>query len=287
MSAASTQSGTPGFPRAGTWLGLEGKVAVVTGGASGIGRACCEALAAHGAKVVIADLDPNSGEAAAAALKSEYGVETRFRKADVTKPEDAAALFAATLEEWGRVDVLINNAGINIPRLLVDPAGKEELTEAIWDKMVNVNMKGLFLCGQAAARAMLRGGSGVIINMSSESGMEGSEGQSGYSATKAAVYGLTRSWAKELGKRGIRVAGIAPGILEVTGLRTPAYESSLAYTRGITVDDLRKGYVNKAIPLGRDGRLSEVADLAVFLASQRAGYIHGTIINISGGKSRE
>jgi sorbitol-6-phosphate 2-dehydrogenase len=285
MSAASAQS--QGSPKAGTWLGLQGKVAVVTGGASGIGRACCEALAAHGAKVVIADLDPNSGEAAAAALRSEYGVETRFRKVDVTKAEEAAAVFSATLEEWGRVDVLINNAGINIPRLLVDPAGKEELTEAVWDKMMNVNLKGLFLCGQAAARAMLRGGSGVIINMSSESGMEGSEGQSGYSATKAAVYGLTRSWAKELGKKGIRVVGIAPGILEVTGLRTPAYESALAYTRGITVEELRKGYVNKSIPLGRDGRLSEVADLAVFLASQRAGYIHGTTINISGGKSRE
>jgi sorbitol-6-phosphate 2-dehydrogenase len=285
MSAASAQA--QGFPKAGTWLGLQGKVAVVTGGASGIGRACCEALAAHGAKVVIADLDPESGEAAAASLRSEYGVEARFRKADVTRAADAAGLFAATLEEWGRVDVLINNAGINIPRLLVDPAGKEELTEAVWDKMVNVNLKGLFLCGQAAARAMLRGGSGVIINMSSESGMEGSEGQSGYSATKAAVYGLTRSWAKELGKRGIRVAGIAPGILEVTGLRTPAYEAALAYTRGITVEELRKGYVNKSIPLGRDGKLSEVADLAVFLASQRAGYIHGTIINISGGKSRE
>ena len=287
MSGASAQGGSQGSPKAGTWLGLQGKVAVVTGGASGIGRACCEALAAHGAKVVIADLDPNSGEAAAAALRSEYGVETRFRKADVTRAGDSAALFAATLEEWGRVDVLINNAGINIPRLLVDPAGKEELTEAVWDKMVNVNLKGLFLCGQAAARAMLRGGAGVIINMSSESGMEGSEGQSGYSATKAAVYGLTRSWAKELGKKGIRVVGIAPGILEVTGLRTPAYESALAYTRGITVDDLRKGYVNKSIPLGRDGKLSEVADLAAFLASQRAGYIHGTVINISGGKSRE
>jgi len=287
MSGASAQAGAQGFPKAGTWLGLQGKVAVVTGGASGIGRACCEALAAHGAKVVVADLDPASGEAAVAALRSSFGIEARFRKADVTKADDAAALFAATLEEWGRVDVLVNNAGINIPRLLVDPAGKEELTEAVWDKMVNVNLKGLFLCGQAAARAMLRGGSGVIVNMSSESGMEGSEGQSGYSATKAAVYGLTRSWAKELGKRGIRVVGIAPGILEVTGLRTPAYESALAYTRGITVEDLRKGYVNKAIPLGRDGKLSEVADLAAFLASERAGYIHGTVINISGGKSRE
>jgi len=284
MSGASAQTS---FPKAGTWLGLQGKVAVVTGGASGIGRACCEALAAHGAKVVVADLDPASGEAAAAALRSTFGIEARFRKADVTKADDTAALFAATLEEWGRVDVLVNNAGINIPRLLVDPAGKEELTEAVWDKMVNVNLKGLFLCGQAAAHAMLRGGSGVIVNMSSESGMEGSEGQSGYSATKAAVYGLTRSWAKELGKRGIRVVGIAPGILEVTGLRTPAYESALAYTRGITVEDLRKGYVNKAIPLGRDGKLSEVADLAAFLASERAGYIHGTVINISGGKSRE
>lgn len=286
MSGATAQSGS-GFPKAGTWLGLQGKVAVVTGGASGIGRACCEALAAHGAKVVIADLDPQTGESAAASLHATFGVEARFRKADVTKAEEATALFASTLEEWGRVDVLVNNAGINIPRLLVDPAGKEELTEAVWDKMVSVNLKGLFLCGQAAARAMLRGGAGVIVNMSSESGLEGSEGQSGYSATKAAVYGLTRSWAKELGKRGIRVVGIAPGILEVTGLRTPAYESALAYTRGITVEDLRKGYVSKSIPLGRDGKLSEVADLAAFLASERAGYIHGTVINISGGKSRE
>ena len=128
---------------------------------------------------------------------------------------------------------------------------------------------------------------GVIINMTSESGLEGSEGQSAYSATKAALHGLTRSWAKELGRHGVRVVGVAPGILEATGLRSDAYEKSLAYTRGITVEALQQGYVKTStIPLGRAGRLSEVADLVAFLASERASYVHGTVINISGGKTR-
>jgi sorbitol-6-phosphate 2-dehydrogenase len=179
--------------------------------------------------------------------------------------------------------VLVNNAGINIPRLLVDPAGREELTEAIWDRMMAVNLKGLYLCAQQAAKAMDRG---VIINMASECGLEGSEGQSGYAATKAAIHGLTRSWAKELGRRGVRVVGVAPGILEATGLRNETYENALAHARGVGVAELRRGYESVSIPLGRPGRLEEVADLVTFLASKRASYIHGTVINISGGKSR-
>lgn len=142
------------------------------------------------------------------------------------------------------------------------------------------------MCAQAAAREMVKRNSGVIINMSSESGLEGSEGQSCYAATKAALYSLTRSWAKELGKYGVRVVALAPGILEKTALRTEAYEEALAYTRGITVEQLRKSYEKVSIPLGRVGRLSEVADLVCFLASDRASYIHGVTYNITGGKSR-
>ena len=269
------------------WLGLEGRVAVVTGGASGIGRACCEAFAANGARVIVADVDAAAGETAASALRDAHGTEALFMRADVSKSAEAADLIAAAVSAYGRVDILVNNAGINIPRLLIDPAGCEELTEAIWDRMMGVNLKGMFLCAQAAARAMERdGGGGVILNMASESGLEGSEGQSAYSATKAAVYGLTRSWAKELGRHGIRVAGIAPGILEATALRSESYETALAYARRTTVAALRDGYVNKSIPLGRPGGLDEVADLVAFLASDRAGYIHGTVVNISGGKTR-
>ena len=128
---------------------------------------------------------------------------------------------------------------------------------------------------------------GVLINMSSESGLEGSEGQSVYAATKAANQNLTRSWAKELGTKGVRVIGVAPGIMETTGMRSEAYEQSLAYTRGISVEELRSKYGStSSIPLGRSGKLSEVSDLVVFLASKRASYLHGTTVNISGGKSR-
>ncbi len=116
--------------------------------------------------------------------------------------------------------------------------------------------------------------------------MEGSEGQSVYAATKAAIYNLTRSWAKELGRHNVRVVGIAPGILEATSLRSEEYERALAYTRGITIKELRERYKKAAIPLGRSGKLSEVANTVCFLASDRAGYIHGTVINVSGGKTR-
>ena len=185
------------------------------------------------------------------------------------------------------IDAIVNNAGINIPRLLVDEGNKYELDEAVWDKVMNVNPKGVFLCAQAAGRVMVKQGEGVIINMSSESGLEGSEGQSVYAASKNAVNSLTRSWAKELGKKGVRVVGVAHGILEATGLRTLAYEEALAYTRGITIDDLRAGYVKTyTTPLGRSGKLSEVANTVAFLCSERASYIHGVTINVAGGKTR-
>lgn len=123
--------------------------------------------------------------------------------------------------------------------------------------------------------------------MSSESGLEGSEGQSVYAATKNAVNSLTRSWAKELGKQGVRVVGVAPGIMEATGLRTIGYETALAYTRGITVEQLRPDIPkHPQILIGRSGKLSEVADLCVYLASKRSSYVHGVTVNVAGGKTR-
>jgi len=270
-----------------SWLELDGKSAIVTGGACGIGRAVCRGLAEVGVKVVVADIDQAGAERTAAELTEQLGGEHIAVMVDVGDKASVDAMVRAALDAFGCVDILVNNAGINIPRLLVDPAGKEELTEQIWDKVITVNQKGLFLCAQAVARVMLSSGrGGVIINMASESGMEGSEGQSVYAGTKAAAYTLTRSWAKELGRHGVRVVAVAPGILEATALRSEQYERALAYTRGISVETLRSKYKTASIPLGRTGKLSEVANVVCFLASSRAGYIHGTTINVSGGKSR-
>jgi sorbitol-6-phosphate 2-dehydrogenase len=269
------------------WLGLEEKVAIVTGGASGIGRACCEGFAELGVHVVVADVNKKTGNETVEKLQAGFGGEHLFVRVDVTSRDSVDSLVKTALDAFGNIDILVNNAGINIPRLLVDPAGREELTEEVWDKVVSINHKGVFLCSQAVAREMLKDTrGGVIINMASESGLEGSEGQSVYASTKAALYTLTRSWAKELGKYNIRVVGVAPGILEATALRSDEYERALAYTRGITVEELRRGYEKVSIPLGRTGKLNEIANVVCFLASDRAGYIHGTTINVSGGKSR-
>lgn len=261
------------------WLGIENKVAIVTGAASGIGLHVAHSLKKAGAKVVMADLNVETG------LKEEghYLVQC-----DISKRESAAHLIDKTVEVFGTVDILVNNAGVNLPRLLVDERGERpeyEISEKDFDFMVDINQKGTFLCSQAAARIMIKKKSGVIVNVASEAGQEGSAGQSVYSATKAAVIAFTRAWAKELGKFGVRVVGIAPGILEETGLRTDAYNEALAYTRGTTVSGLNTDY-SKSIPLGREGKLDEVADLVAYLASDRSSYITGTTINISGGKSR-
>ncbi|MBQ8342433.1 MAG: SDR family oxidoreductase [Clostridia bacterium] len=264
-----------------SWLDLEGKSIIVTGAASGIGLACAQELLNDGANVTVCDIAEN-----APALDEGKG-KLLYVRTDVTSKASVDAMIAKVVETFGGIDVIVNNAGINIPRLLVDEGNQFELDEAVWDKVMNVNVKGLFFCSQAAGRVMLKAGKGVIINMSSECGLEGSEGQSVYAASKNAVNALTRSWAKELGKKNIRVVGVAPGILEATGLRTISYETALAYTRGITVDQLRAGYSKTGTtPLGRSGKLSEVANLVAFLASDRASYIHGVTINVAGGKTR-
>lgn len=270
-----------------SWLNLENKVAIITGGASGIGKEIAIKLAEQGASVVIADIN-SDGEKVINQLRGGRKKHL-FLQTDVAKKDSVRKMVENVIKIFRKIDILVNNAGINIPRLLVDPKdpnGKYELNEQDFDLMVAVNQKGTFFCTQEVAREMIKNGYGVIINMSSEAGLEGSEGQSCYAGTKGAIYAFTRSWAKELGKYGIRVVGVAPGIIEDTGLRTLEYEEALAYTRGITVEKLRENYENKSIPLGRAGRVSEIADLICFLASERASYIHGVTYNISGGKSR-
>lgn len=264
-----------------TWLNLEGKIIIVTGGASGIGLSIVDELLAQGANVQMTDI--HGGD------KYHNGENYHFWPTDISSAADVNQSVENIIQKFGRIDGLVNNAGVNFPRLLVDekaPAGRYELNEAAFEKMVNINQKGVFLMSQAVARQMVKQREGVIVNVSSESGLEGSEGQSCYAATKAALNSFTRSWAKELGKHGIRVVGVAPGILEKTGLRTPEYEEALAWTRNISVQQLRDGYSKNAIPIGRSGRLSEVADFTCYLLSERASYITGVTTNIAGGKTR-
>ena len=262
-----------------SWLGLEDKVVVVTGGASGIGKHIVTTLAAAGAKAVIVDMNVKTGEM----QDDAYCVQC-----NVTDAASVQAMTQEVVNKYGRIDALVNNAGINMPRLLVDVKGEKpeyELNDDSFNKMFAVNVKGVFLCAQACAKEMVKQGGGVIVNMSSEAGKEGSQGQSAYSATKGAVDSFTRSWAKELGKYNVRVLACAPGIMEATGLRTAAYNEALAYTRGCKPEELSTDY-SKVIPLGRDGKLDDVGNLVAYLVSDRAAYIAGTTINISGGKSR-
>lgn len=264
-----------------SWLNLEGKAVIVTGGASGIGKAIVEELLADGAQVAVCDMNPQSPV-------FEGNTENMiYIHTDVTSRQSVEDMVKQTVDTFGKLDAIVNNAGINIPRMLVDEGKQYELDETVWDKVMNVNLKGLYFCAQAAAKVMVHQGFGTIINMSSESGLEGSEGQSVYAASKNAVNSLTRSWAKELSKKGLRVVAVAPGILEATGLRSLSYETALAYTRGITVEELRAGYVKPGItPMGRSGKLTEVANVVAFLISDRSSYIDGVTINIAGGKTR-
>lgn len=262
------------------WLEIAGKTVIVTGGSSGIGKSIIKSLLKE--NVNVANFDISNSE-----MKHE---QLLFVKVDVTSREEVEAGVQKVLARFGTIDGLVNNAGINIPRLLVDrndPHGNYELSDEIFDRITAINQKGLYLMSQAVGRVLVEKEKGVIINMSSESGLEGSEGQSPYAATKAAVNSYTRSWAKELGKANVRVVGIAPGIMEETGLRTLAYEEALSYTRGISVDQLRAGYSKTStIPLGRSGKLSEVADLVCYYLSDRSSYITGVTTNVAGGKTR-
>ncbi|MEB8210588.1 SDR family oxidoreductase [Staphylococcus succinus] len=260
------------------WLEIESKVVIVTGGSSGIGNEIVINLLENGAIVYNADLKDSNLN------KKNY----HFLQVDVTNRDIVQKAVNEVHNKEGKIDVLINNAGVNLPRLLLDSAGTHpeyEINDKDLNFMFDVNLKGPIWFSQAVTKYFIQQNSGKIINISSEAGQEGSEGQSLYSATKAALIGLTRSWAKELGKYNINVVAIAPGIIEETGLRTKQYEEALAYSRNITVDQLNGDY-SKSIPLRRVGQLKEISDLVCYLSSNKSSYLTGTTINISGGKSR-
>lgn len=261
---------------AGDWLNLAGKVIIVTGGSSGIGAKIVQNLSENGAQVVIADI-----------FGSAYN-NVDFIQCDITNKLQVEEMIDKVTEKYSRIDGLVNNAGVNRPKLLVDyyyGDKDHEFNEEDFDFMFNANVKGAFFCAQAAARIMIKQKSGVIVNISSEAGMEGSKGQSIYSATKGALNSFTLSWAKELGRFNLRVVGVSPGINEPTPMGNPEHVKALAYTRGIESGDVSGEYM-KMIPLGRRGKLEEISDLVTYLLSDRSSYISGTIVNVTGGKSR-
>ncbi len=261
------------------WLDLEKKVVIVTGGMSGIGAQIAKTLHANNATVVVCDLNIN---------EEAKNYSSLLVKCNIANKADVEDMIRTVIGEYQHIDALVNNAGVNRPRLLVDYYKKNnqyEATEADFDFIVNVNQKGPFLCTQAAVRHMIESGKGTIVNISSEAGTEGSAGQSIYSATKGALNSFTRSWAKELGKFGIRVVGIAPGINKRTNMNNDENYRALAYTRGWDPNKIDDDYTG-SIPLGRPGEHYELADLVSYLVSDHSSYITGTLINISGGKSR-
>lgn len=240
---------------------LHEQVAIVTGASRGIGRAVALALAAEGANVVLNYA--SSHEAAEQVLSEITAIASNgiTLQADVSKVDQVEALFKAALEKWGRVDVLVNNAGITRDTLLLRMSPED------WQAVIDLNLTGVFLCTRAASKIMLKQRSGRIINIASVAGQMGNPGQANYSAAKAGVIGFTKTAAKELASRGITVNAVAPGFIS-TGM-----------TQNLKADEILR-----YIPLGRYGKPEEVAGLIRFLASDpAAAYITGQVFNIDGG----
>lgn len=242
-----------------------GKAVIVTGGAQGIGRACVEAFAAEGAAVAIADLDAEKGEALVAELEAK-GQTATFVRADVGDARDAGALVDATLEWAGRLDVLVNNAGI------IKTADFLDLAEADFDQVLRVNLKGAFLVGQAAARVMVARGGGAIVNMSSANAVLAIPNQVPYVVSKGGLNQLTKVMALSLADKNVRVNAVGPGSIMTDILRVV-----------MDNDEARRRILSRT-PLGRTGEPSEVAKLVLFLASDDASYITGQCVYIDGGR---
>jgi 3-oxoacyl-[acyl-carrier protein] reductase len=238
---------------------FEGKVAIVTGAAAGIGKAIAVRLASEGARVVVGDIDADGAAATADEIGAERAVAVGC---DVTDAAQAKALVDAA-EALGGVDILVNNAGIARDGLLM------RMKEEDWDAVLNVNLKGAYQCTKVAVRGMLKKGWGRIINMASVIGVMGNAGQANYAASKGGLIAFTKSCAKEFASRGVTVNALAPGYIETR------------MTAGLA-DEVKETYW-RASPLGRFGGPEDVANVVAFVASDEAGYVTGQVIHIDGG----
>jgi 3-oxoacyl-[acyl-carrier protein] reductase len=242
---------------------LKNKTAIITGGANGLGRATALLFAKEGANVVVADTDENAGSKVINDIKNSGG-RGLFVKVNVSDQEDVNKLVSAALKEFGKLHILINNAGIVSDGRLV----KMELEQ--WQKVIDVNLKGVFICAQAVSKVLVeQNEGGAIINTSSVVGLYGNFGQSNYVASKAGVIGMTKTWAKELGKYNIRVNAVAPGFMETDIIKSMPEK----------VINLMK---EKTL-LGRLGKPDDIANAFLYLASDEGSYVTGAVLSVDGG----
>ncbi|MCH9847904.1 MAG: 3-oxoacyl-ACP reductase FabG [Betaproteobacteria bacterium] len=241
---------------------LNNKVALITGAAQGIGLATALKFAQEGANVVICDIKQASVDAAVDAANA-LGVRAQGFVVDVTQRDMVDAVVADTLAEFGAIDILVNNAGIT------QDARLQKMTLEQFDRVIDVNLRGVFHCTQAVADAMVAKGSGVILNASSVVGIYGNFGQTNYAASKFGVIGFTKTWARELGPKGIRVNAVAPGFIA-----TPILD---------TIPEKILASMKSQVPLARLGSPEEVANVYAFLASDEASYVNGAVLEVSGG----
>jgi 3-oxoacyl-[acyl-carrier protein] reductase len=241
---------------------LKGSNAIVTGSAQGIGKAIALAMAREGANICIADINIENTEDIVKEISS-FGVKCITARLDVSSQESVSEVFTAMTDEFGSLDILVNNAGITRDTLAM------RMKEEEWDAVLNINLKGTFLCSKEAIKIMAKQRSGKIINISSVVAFIGNPGQANYSASKAAVVGLTKTLAKEYAARGIRVNAIAPGFI-----RTAMTDA---------LSDKVKDEMKNAIPLREFGTPEDVAGASVFLASKESDYLTGQVIHVNGG----
>jgi 3-oxoacyl-[acyl-carrier protein] reductase len=243
-------------------MDFKGQVGIVTGGTRGIGKAIAEGLAQKGVHLVVAARTLASAHDVAASL-SQQGITAIGMKLDVSNAEEVEKVFEAARKEFGRIDILVNNAGITKDGLLM------RMREDAWDAVMDINLKGVFLCSREAIKDMTRQRYGRIINITSVAAFMGNPGQANYSASKAGIVGFTKTVAREYAVRGVTVNAVAPGFIETA--MTDVLPANIK-------DEMRN-----MIPLGRFGTVEDIAQAVVFLASPDAGYITGQVIHVNGG----